>query len=120
MKAALHHLKASHPELDVVFMGTRLTDPNSHQESVAPTDSDWPPFLRVCPLIGWNYRHVWRLLRGLWLPYCRLYDKGYTSVGSEENTRPNEALQFTDSFGLTRYRPAYKLEDETLERNGRS
>nr|CAD7567658.1 unnamed protein product [Timema californicum] len=46
-------------------------------------------------------------------------DLGYTSLGSQHNTRPNQALKFTASNGEECYHPAYMLKDEDAERNGR-
>ena len=43
----------------------------------------------------------------------------YTSLGSMENTKPNPKLEYKDEKGNTQYRPAYYLDDEQFERDGR-
>ena len=51
------------------------------------------------------------------MPYCTLYDAGYTSLGNVHNTTPNPALLRED--GVT-YAPAHLLESGGLERAGRA
>jgi FAD synthetase len=119
-KAALLDLKNKDPVIEAIFMGTRSTDVNA-DESKKPkhfevTDEGWPEFLRVCPILDWDYHEVWKFIMDLTIPYCSLYDQGYTSIGSVKDTKPNPRL-ITPSMT---YLPAHQLEDPEDERRGRS
>ncbi|MCO5549161.1 hypothetical protein L7F22_002628 [Adiantum nelumboides] len=115
--------------IKAIFLGTRIGDPNAvGQEQFSPSSTGWPPFMRVNPILDWSYRDVWAFLLTCKAPYCKLYDQGYTSIGSIHDTVPNGALCI-ESCQLTskepaepasiNYRPAYMLRDGRLERAGR-
>ena len=53
------------------------------------------------------------------LPYCSLYDQGYTSLGGVNDTVPNPTLRYIDSQGTERFRPAFELFEDEDERLGR-
>jgi len=118
MKSSLHSLHVSHPQLKGILIGIRYGDPHAENMSYSvPCDSDWPPFIRINPILDWSYSDVWYFLRQLQVPYCTLYDEGYTSLGHTGNTIRNEAL--LDPLSPSKYLPAYKLTDHEKERLGR-
>lgn len=97
-------------------MGTRRSDPHAQDmEPFSPSSPGWPTFMRVNPILDWEYDQVWEFLRLFQLPYCSLYDKGYTSIGNTINTVPNPELV---NGGVTS--PAWKLKNPQCERAGRS
>eukprot|EP00752_Nemacystus_decipiens_P013632 g12085.t2 len=119
-------------------LGTRKGDPNCGVQTSFTPSSDWmPAFMRVNPILDWDYGQVWTFLRDFGLPYCSLYDEGYTSLGNLDNTFPNPYLRKrADSTAAVpavgggdkeggdervgdEYLPAYRLLDWSLERAGR-
>ncbi|TXT06057.1 hypothetical protein VHUM_03530 [Vanrija humicola] len=117
MKAALSAYLSCVGGSDVraILLGTRQGDPNGKVAVLAPTDPSWPQVLRVHPVLDWSYDDIWSFLRELDVDYCSLYDEGYTSLGSTTNTLPNPYLK--TSAG---YDPAWKLQDGSQERAGRT
>jgi FAD synthetase len=106
------------------ILGTRKSDPNCDNQEFFSPSSSWvsATFMRVNPIINWDYGHVWHFLRLFDLPYCSLYDQGYTSLGKTTDTLPNPALMRTNTQPLlnkSTYLPAYLLSDWKLERAGR-
>jgi phosphoadenosine phosphosulfate reductase len=44
--------------------------------------------IKICPLIHWTWKDVWRYVSKHNLPYNPLHDKGYPSIGCETCTKP--------------------------------
>ncbi|OJT01903.1 FAD synthase [Trametes pubescens] len=94
MRQALETYKTRFPHIEAILIGTRRGDPHGAKLGFRnPTDAGWPQFVRVNPIINWSYADVWAYLRRFDVPYCSLYDEGYTSLGSTYNTFPNPALR---------------------------
>ncbi|KAI0662000.1 adenine nucleotide alpha hydrolases-like protein [Cubamyces menziesii] len=94
MRRALELYKDRFPHIEAILIGTRRGDPHGARLSFQnPTDPNWPRFMRVNPIINWSYADVWAYLKMFDVPYCTLYDQGYTSLGSTYNTFPNPALR---------------------------
>ncbi|EKG13467.1 Phosphoadenosine phosphosulfate reductase [Macrophomina phaseolina MS6] len=126
MKAAFASYLRDHPAVKAIFVGTRRTDPHGeHLTHFDPTDHGWPSFMRIHPVIDWHYVEIWTFIRHLGIPYCSLYDQGYTSLGGTTDTHPNPALRIPspelDAVHADdrKFRPAYELVEDYEERLGR-
>lgn len=98
-----------------IVMGNRRTDPWSKDlEPICESSPGWPVFMRVFPILDWDYHAVWRFLKDNDLSYCKLYDLGYTSLGEKNNSRPNPHLACDGGF-----KAAHELEDGDWERDSR-
>jgi FAD synthetase len=107
-------------DVKAIIMGNRNTDPWSNE--LKPFDAStpgWPTFMRVFPILEWNYTDVWTFLRQLKLSYCSLYDAGFTSLGEKHNSAPNPNLKRVSETGEVSFLPAYELTDGGLERESR-
>lgn len=104
--------------LTIGIMGMRRGDPGSENlDTFAPTDNGWPSMIRVNPILDWSYAQVWEFLLKHNVPYCSLYDQGYTSLGAKATTKRNPLL--IDASNPTQYLPAHTLTDGSVERQGR-
>jgi phosphoadenosine phosphosulfate reductase len=59
-------------------------------------DEDHGYILKINPLLDWSYEEIWRYIRENNVPYNRLHDKGYPSIGCLPCTRaiqPREDLR---------------------------
>lgn len=80
-------------------MGSRNDDPYcGHLGLINDSDVDkgYPLFKRVNPIIRWDYQKVWEAIKVLDIPYCKLYEQGYTSIGNMDNTIKNPTFNQHD------------------------
>lgn len=60
MRDALETYLHEKPTVKAIFVGTRRTDPHGeHLTHFDPTDKNWPQFMRIHPVIDWNYVDIW-------------------------------------------------------------
>ncbi|KAG5668609.1 hypothetical protein PVAND_016545 [Polypedilum vanderplanki] len=120
MKQILEAIVENDDDLAACFMGCRKNDPTyKKREKVdpfEPTDKGWPQLMRINPLLDWTCKDIWQYLLQNKVPYCSLYNIGYTSIGNMKNTIQNPHLINDD--GVT-YKPAFELLDDEFERAGR-
>ncbi|KAI8600621.1 hypothetical protein EDD21DRAFT_395639 [Dissophora ornata] len=121
MKKALgeyHELKS---DIVAIMVGTRRDDPHGGPlKPFTPTDPSWPPFMRIHPILDWTYHDIWTFLRSVNVPYCGLYDLGYTSLGGRDDTFPNPQLRRLSIEETFLFGPAWKLAGGESERCGRA
>lgn len=118
MKESLMELKETRPQIKAILIGTRRSD-GAYFRDLEPfeyTDGDWPRYMRVNPILDWTYSEIWYFMRLLKLPYCSLYDNGYTSIDSMLNTVPNQELLAPNGLD---YLAAWRLQDQSSERLSR-
>lgn len=118
MKNALWDLQAMRPEFKAILIGTRRSDGAYFKDlkAFAYTDGDWPKYMRVNPILDWTFSEIWYFMRLLKLPYCSLYDRGYTSIDNTLNTVQNKDLLVENGVD---YLPAWRLQDGESERYSR-
>jgi len=124
MKEAFKLYLEEHKNVKAILVGTRRTDPHGQMLThFDQTDMGWPSFMRVHPVIDWHYAEIWAFIRHFEIPYCPLYDQGYTSLGGTTDTHPNPVLkagggEIQENKKQT-FRPAYELVEDNAERLGR-
>ena len=99
-------------------MGSRRDDPGCSKLGLiaqSDTHKGYPDFKRVNPIIDWNYSFLWRFIKEYQIPYCTLYNEGYTSLGERKNTVKNKALYDENTKA---YRQAWEASEE-VERDCR-
>lgn len=83
----LEPLKRAFGELKVWICGLR------HDQSVTRTENrtvEWDEqngLLKVNPLIDWSEQRVWEYIRAHGVPYNKLHDQGFPSIGCQPCTR---------------------------------
>jgi FAD synthetase len=54
--------------------------------------------MRVNPILDWSHQQVWSFLLEHKVPYCGLYDQGYSYLGAQSKAQRNPALVREGSY----------------------
>jgi len=69
--------------------GRRMDQSETRKEiNILEDDPTKPGRLKINPLVHWSKPELWEYVKQNKVPYNRLYDKGYLSIGCECCTRP--------------------------------
>jgi phosphoadenosine phosphosulfate reductase len=79
------------PDYDAWISGLRRDQSSARANtSVLSWDAKFG-LVKIAPLAHWTSKDVWRRIADEAIPYNSLYDQGYTSIGCQPCTRPNNA-----------------------------
>ncbi len=90
-------LKRALAGLDAWVTGLRRDQAVTRKETrKVEVDEEHGGIVKVNPLVDWSHQQVWDYIRSNRVPYNRLHDQGYPSIGCAPCTRavkPGEALR---------------------------
>lgn len=65
----------------VKIMGVRAAESKSRAKNWREMAEDMHGNLTICPIVYWSDEDVWELIKAHKVPYCSLYDEGWTRLG---------------------------------------
>lgn len=83
----LEPLKRAFQGLDVWICGLRREQSITRQDMQAVEWDEMHQLIKVNPLISWTEQQVWDYIKMHSVPYNKLHDRGYPSIGCEPCTR---------------------------------
>lgn len=75
-------------DADVWLAGLRRQQGESRQALDIISPNKQHGVIKVCPLANWFEENVWTYVRSNGVPYNKLYDKGFLTIGCAPCTRP--------------------------------
>jgi 3'-phosphoadenosine 5'-phosphosulfate sulfotransferase (PAPS reductase)/FAD synthetase len=78
------------------LLGTRRSDGPNQSAPIDASTAGWAPITRYAPAFEWTTPDVWQFIRSEGVPYCGLYDDGYSSLGLKSRTERDEKLRRAD------------------------
>lgn len=65
----------------VVVLGTRAEESPRRAKNWREVSADIRKNKAICPVVYWLSTHIWEMIREFNVPYCSLYDEGFTRLG---------------------------------------
>ena len=65
----------SEGKMHCCLLGTRKTDPEEHWDIIEEGPKECGNFVQAFPLLWWDYKTVWNVIKYFNIPYCVLYDQ---------------------------------------------
>lgn len=65
----------------VKVMGVRAAESAARKRRWFEVSKDWNGDAVICPVVHWSDAQLWEFLRAYEVPYCSLYDEGWTRLG---------------------------------------
>lgn len=70
--------------------------------------ASWEGKQVICPIVYWSDAHVWEFIRALGVPYCSLYDEGWSRLGCIGCPLSNKTKQKMEFERWPRYAALWK------------
>ena len=78
--------------IQAISTAIRWDEQEARKEEVFFSKRDNPPHMRVQPILHFKERDIWDTIHTYRIPYCKLYDIGYRSLGARCSTHKNSDI----------------------------
>lgn len=75
-------------KVEAIFVGIRWDEHEARKHERFISYREDPPHYRIHPILHFTERDVWDVILKYNIPYCKLYEKGYRSLGTKSATKP--------------------------------
>lgn len=78
--------------IKAVSTAIRWDEQEARKEETYFSERDNPPHTRVQPILHFTERDIWNTIHRYKIPYCKLYERGYRSLGARCSTDKNSDI----------------------------
>ncbi len=73
--------------IEAIFVGIRWDEHEARSNERYISFRENPPHYRIHPILHFTEKDVWETIHKYRIPYCKLYEKGYRSLGTKSGTK---------------------------------